>query len=146
MGACFYSPKDWANGNEFNIYSFHQNEQCDLHVFWVFMPSLSHGTNSEWTEAGHGDGPWPLNSTGRHGQFLKWTCDMEPIGMPHGFQIYSAMWQGYFLNSTRNMGINKWQRHGHWLFLKIDRRHGDPPSRAPWGIIYMPVTIGDGQE
>ena len=24
-------------------------------------------------------GPWPLNSTGRHGLFLKSTCDMEPI-------------------------------------------------------------------
>ena len=26
-------------------------------------------------------GPGPLNSTGRHGPFLKWTCDMEPSDM-----------------------------------------------------------------
>ena len=29
------------------------------------------------------------------------------------------------------MGINKRQRHATLAFLKIDRRHGDPPSRAP---------------
>ena len=43
----------------------------------------------------------------------------------------SDMRQGYFLNSTCDIAINKRQRHATLAFLKIDRRHGDPPSRAP---------------
>ena len=48
--------------------------------------------------------------------------------MRQGFQKYSDMRQAYFLNSTCDMAINK--RHATLAFLKIDRRHGDPPSRA----------------
>ena len=31
------------------------------------------------------------------------------------------------------MGKNKRHRHATLAFLKIDMRHGDPPSRAPLG-------------
>ena len=41
------------------------------------------------------------------------------------------MGHSLFLNSTFDMGINKRQGHGTLSFLKIDMRHGDPPSRAP---------------
>ena len=37
----------------------------------------------------------------------------------------------HFLNSTGDMGIHKRQRHATLSFLKIDRGHGDPQSRAP---------------
>ena len=52
---------------------------------------------------------------------------MEPIDMRQSFQKYSDMQQGYFLNSTCDMAINKRQRHATLAFLKIDRGHGDPP-------------------
>ena len=51
--------------------------------------------------------------------------------MRQGFKKYSDMRQAYFLNSTCDMAINRRQRHTTLAFLKIDRRHGDPPSRAP---------------
>ena len=51
--------------------------------------------------------------------------------MRQGFKKYSDMRQGYFLNLTCDMAINKRQRHATLEFPKIDRRHGDPPSRAP---------------
>ena len=41
------------------------------------------------------------------------------------------MRQGYFLNSTCDMGINTQQSYAILAFLKIDRRHGEPLSRAP---------------
>ena len=77
-------------------------------------------------------GPRPLKSTGWHGHFLNSTCDMEPIDMWQGFHTYIDMRQGYFLNLTCDMAINKRQRHATLAFLKIDRRHQDPPSRAPF--------------
>ena len=46
--------------------------------------------------------------------------------MGQGFQNYSDMRQGHFLNSTCDMGINKRQRHATFGFLKIDRRYEDP--------------------
>ena len=51
--------------------------------------------------------------------------------MRQGFKKYSDMRQGYFLKSTGDIALNKRQRHATLAFLKIDRRHGDPPSRAP---------------
>ena len=48
--------------------------------------------------------PRPLNLTGRHGHFLKSTCDLEE---------------------------NKRQRHVSLRLLKIYMRHGDPPPKAP---------------
>ena len=66
--------------------------------------------------------------------------------MRQGFQKYSNMRQAYFLNSTCDMAINKRQRHVTLSFLKIDRRHEDPPSRAPTGILELPceqVLSGD---
>ena len=56
---------------------------------------------------------------------------MEPIDMRQGSEKYSDNRQGYFLNSTCYIAINKRQRHATLAFLKIDRRHGDTPSRAP---------------
>ena len=79
----------------------------------------------------HYYGPWPLKSTGRQGCFWNSTCDIGPIDIRHGFQKYSDMRQGYFLKSTGDIAINKRQKHATLAFLKIDRRHGDPPSRAP---------------
>ena len=43
----------------------------------------------------------------------------------------SDMLQGYLLNLTYDMGINKQQRYAILAFLKIDRGHGDPLSRVP---------------
>ena len=43
------------------------------------------------------------------------------------------MRQGHFLNLTCDLAINKGQRHVTLAFLKIDTRHGDPPSMAPRG-------------
>ena len=51
--------------------------------------------------------------------------------MRQGFKKYSDMRQGYLLKSTGDIALNKQQRHATLAFLKIDRRHGDPPSRAP---------------
>ena len=41
------------------------------------------------------------------------------------------MRQGYFLDSTCDMGIDKGQRHAILAFVKSKRRHGEPPSRPP---------------
>ena len=43
------------------------------------------------------------------------------------------MRQGYFLNSTCDMGINKGQRHATLVFLNIDMRHGQGPHIEGWG-------------
>ena len=43
----------------------------------------------------------------------------------------SDMLQGYLLNLTCDMGINKGQRYAILAFLKIDRQHGEPLSRVP---------------
>ena len=51
------------------------------------------------------------------------------------FNKYSDMRQGYFLKSTGDMALNKRQRHATLAFNKIDRRHGDPPSRAPQLVV-----------
>ena len=51
--------------------------------------------------------------------------------MRQGFKKYSDMRQGYLLNPTGDIALNKRQGHATLAFLKIDRRHGDPPSRAP---------------
>ena len=51
--------------------------------------------------------------------------------MRQGFQKYSDMRQAYFLNSICEMAINKGQIHATLVFLKIDRRHGDPPVKGP---------------
>ena len=94
----------------------------------IYPPGILKRRRSKpWEE----DGPWPLKSTGRQGCFLNSTCEIGPIDMRHGFQKYSDMRQGYFLKSTGDIALNKWQRHATLAFLKIDRRHGDPPSRAP---------------
>ena len=47
-----------------------------------------------------------------------------------GFNKYGDMRQGTFFNSC-DVRMNKRQRNATLAFLKIDRRHGDPPSRAP---------------
>ena len=47
--------------------------------------------------------------------------------MRQGTEIESDMRHCHFLNLTCHMGINKQQRHETLPFLKIDRRHGDPP-------------------
>ena len=57
--------------------------------------------------------------------------DHSLIDMRQGFKKYSDMRQGHFLNLTCDMSLNKRQRHVTLTFLKIDRRHGDLPSRAP---------------
>ena len=56
---------------------------------------------------------------------------MEPIDMRQGSEKYSDMRQGYFLNSTCDMAINKRQRHATLTFLKIDTRHWGPPVKGP---------------
>ena len=48
--------------------------------------------------------------------------------MPHDFP--SDMEQGNLLNLICDIGINKHQRHGTFVFLKIYKRHGEPLSRA----------------
>ena len=67
---------------------------------------------------------------------------MEPTDMREDFKQYSDMWQGYFLNLTCDMGINKRQRHATLAFLKINRRHGQatwgPPVKGPkWAAILL---------
>ena len=69
----------------------------------------------------------PLNSTRRHGPFLKSTGDMRLGDMRQGTEIDSDILHCHFLNSTCYMGINKRQRHATLPFLKIDRGHWDPP-------------------
>ena len=59
--------------------------------------------------------------------------------MQQGFNKYSDKRQGYSLNSTCGMGINKRQRHATLAFLKIDRRHGDP-HQGP----LQAITVGRG--
>ena len=51
--------------------------------------------------------------------------------MRQGSKQYSDMRQDYFLNSTCYIAINKRQRHATLAFLKIERRHGDPPVKGP---------------
>ena len=51
--------------------------------------------------------------------------------MLQGHESHSDMRHGHFLNSTRDMAINMQQRHATLTFLRIDRRRGYPPSRAP---------------
>ena len=58
---------------------------------------------------------------------------MAPIDMRQGSPKYSNMRHGYFVNLTCDMGKNQRHRHAMLTFLKIDMRHGDPPSRAPLG-------------
>ena len=77
----------------------------------------------------------PLKLTGRHVLFLNPTCDTEPSHMRQGGTNYSDMGHSLFLNLTCNMGIYKRQRHAALAFLKIDRRHGNLPSRAPSGVL-----------
>ena len=45
--------------------------------------------------------------------------------------IPSDIQQGYLLNLTCDMGVNKRQRYAILAFLKIDRQHGEPLSRLP---------------
>ena len=53
--------------------------------------------------------------------------------MRHGDLVTGDMRNDHLLNSTGAMGINKRQRQRHatLAFLKIERRHGHSPSRAP---------------
>ena len=51
------------------------------------------------------------------------------------------MQQGYFLNSTCDIGINKRQRHATLAFLKIDRRHGNPPPPPAKGPQAAAVAV-----
>ena len=51
-------------------------------------------------DIGDGYGPRPLNSTRRHGHFLKSICDMEPSDMRKKIKGHDM---GYFLNSTGDM-------------------------------------------
>ena len=71
--------------------------------------------------------------------------------MKQGFEKYSDLRQGYFLNSAFDMGINKRQRPETLAFLKIDRRHGDLSSSiqrphkkigGTWGGRYGAVGAG----
>ena len=57
---------------------------------------------------------------------------MEPIDMRQGSEKFSDMRQGYFLNSTYDMAINKRQRHATLPFLKIDTWHWGPPVKGPY--------------
>ena len=63
--------------------------------------------------------------------------------MRQGFQNYTDMRQGYFLNLTCDIGINKRQGHATLGFLKFDRRHGDPPSRAPIVVASLEIDQVD---
>ena len=56
-----------------------------------------------------------------------------------GHLRHSDMRHDNFLNSTGDMGINKQQRHATLAFLKIDRRLGHPPSRAPFLLEVSPT-------
>ena len=52
--------------------------------------------------------------------------------MRQGHKGHSDMRHDHFINSTGDMGINKRQiLYTTLAFLKIDRRHGHRPSRAP---------------
>ena len=113
------------------MYTCNTTQNCDKTVHLMVFKSQYGGLSYPCY------GPWPLKSTGRHGHFLKSTCDIELIDMRQGFQNYSEMRQGYFLYSACDMGINKRQRHATLAFPKIDRRHEDPPSRAPM-LLYVP--------
>ena len=64
--------------------------------------------------------------------------------MRQGFKKYSDMRQGFFFfKLTCNIAINKRQRHVTLAILKIDRRHGNPQSRAPVVIPDCPAgSIG----
>ena len=42
------------------------------------------------------------------------------------------MRQGYLLNLICDTGINEGRRYTILVFLKIDKRHGEPMSRAPY--------------
>ena len=68
--------------------------------------------------------------------------------MPQGFQKYSDMRRGSFLNSTCDMAINKRQRHATLPFLKIDMGHWGPPVKGPTSDIYLNFSnfhcISDG--
>ena len=69
--------------------------------------------------------------------------------MRQGHLRHSDMRHDHFLNSTGDMGINKRERHATLAFLKIDRRHGHPPSRAPQVHKYNPRSFKgciDGSE
>ena len=63
--------------------------------------------------------------------FLKFDMRQGALVTRQGHKSHSDMRHEHFLNSTGDMGINKRQRHSTLAFLKIDRRHGHPPSRAP---------------
>ena len=65
--------------------------------------------------------------------------------MRQGFQKYSDIRQGYFLKSTGDIALNKRQRHATLAFLKIDRRHWDPPSRAPVMCIGLCIDMAGEQ-
>ena len=53
--------------------------------------------------------------------------------MGQGVEKYGDMRQGYFVNMILDMGKNKRLRNATLVFLKIDRRHGDPRSSASDG-------------
>ena len=50
-------------------------------------------------------GHWPLNSTGRHGYFLKSTCDIKPIDLAtwHGAFLKFDMWHETIFKMTWNL-------------------------------------------
>ena len=57
-----------------------------------------------------------------------------------GQDFPSDMCQGYLLNLTFDIGINKRQRYAILAFLKIDRQHGEPLSRVPH-VPVVPTTL-----
>ena len=73
------------------------------------------GITSLSVSEGEGDGPWPLNSTGRHGLVLKSTCDMEPSDMRNEISDTITIRPTPFLPGLSS------NRHATLGYFKIDR-------------------------
>ena len=61
--------------------------------------------------------------------FLISAGDIGLSDIRHGGKKCSDMGHSLYLNSTCEIGENKWQRRATLPFLKIDMRHRGPPSR-----------------
>ena len=67
-----------------------------------FQRHATNGPSLVWPSR-YCNGPRPLNSTQRHGLFLKSTCHVEPSDKRN---IRDTTCMGYFLNSTGDMGAS----------------------------------------
>ena len=69
--------------------------------------------------------------------------------MRQGHKSHSDMQHDHFLISTGDIGIKEQQTHATLAFIKINRRHGHPPSRAPTGLYSNtpnPQVLSSGTE